>query len=362
MQRRNESSYPVSLHEVFQVSPRLSLCIATLNRGRYIAETLDSIVCQLTPEVELVIVDGASSDDTPTIVAGYTARYPNVKYFREETNSGVDGDYDKAVGYAAGAYCWLMTDDDIVCPGAIAHVLSLLTGAHDLVVVNSEIWNADLSIDLHTKMLPWVTDRVYGPGDSERLFTELSTCLSYIGSVVIRRSAWLERARTPYYGTAFIHVGVIFQHPPIERAVASVRSCIVNRYGNGQWTPRSFEIWYFNWPRLIWGFQDFTESAKAAVVPAEPWRQFRRLLKSRAIGDYSNAQFRKFLAARTTGWQFVQTWGVSVFPATVANFLWIVYYSTIQRTALFTLFDLIRSRNASWPGRMVARALRIRVE
>ena len=37
-----------------------------------------------------------------------------LRYFRESVNSGVDRDYDKAVGYASGEYCWLMTDDDLL--------------------------------------------------------------------------------------------------------------------------------------------------------------------------------------------------------------------------------------------------------
>jgi glycosyltransferase involved in cell wall biosynthesis len=36
------------------VNPRLSICIATYNRGKFIGDTLDSILGQMTPEIELV--------------------------------------------------------------------------------------------------------------------------------------------------------------------------------------------------------------------------------------------------------------------------------------------------------------------
>ena len=47
-------------------SPLLSICIATYNRADFIGETLDSIIRQLTDEVEIVVVDGASTDATRT--------------------------------------------------------------------------------------------------------------------------------------------------------------------------------------------------------------------------------------------------------------------------------------------------------
>ncbi len=49
----------------------LSICIATYNRAEYIGETLESIIPQVTDEVEIVIVDGASTDNTSSVVKHY---------------------------------------------------------------------------------------------------------------------------------------------------------------------------------------------------------------------------------------------------------------------------------------------------
>src|SRR5687767_2741192 len=87
---------------------KLSICIATFNRARFIGDTLDSILVQMEPGIELVVVDGASHDGTQALMAEYVPRHPEIRYFREARNSGVDGDYDKAVAYARGVYCWLM--------------------------------------------------------------------------------------------------------------------------------------------------------------------------------------------------------------------------------------------------------------
>src|SRR3990172_8001177 len=102
--------------------PKLSVCIATFKRATFIGETLESILGQVEPGVEVVVVDGASPDDTEEVVRRLAVAHSGLRYHREPVNSGVDADYDKAVGYAQGEYCWLMTDDDVLVPGAIARV------------------------------------------------------------------------------------------------------------------------------------------------------------------------------------------------------------------------------------------------
>src|SRR3989304_2558917 len=100
----------------------LSICIATYNRAKYLGETLDSIVRQLEEDVELLVVDGASTDNTGDVVKIYTDKYSNVKYIRLSEKGGVDQDYDKSVELARGEFCWFFTDDDLLRPGAVATV------------------------------------------------------------------------------------------------------------------------------------------------------------------------------------------------------------------------------------------------
>src|ERR1035437_7960952 len=137
---------------------KLSICIATFLRANFIAETLDSILGQMQENVEIVVVDGASPDNTRGVIAQYLIKYPEVRYYREESNSGVDRDYDKAVGYASGEYCWLMTDDDLLVPGAIKRVLSALDDRCELSVVNAEVRNVDFSKRLNKSLIKVSSD------------------------------------------------------------------------------------------------------------------------------------------------------------------------------------------------------------
>jgi abequosyltransferase len=330
--------------------------MATYKRAAFIADTLSSIIPQLTPEVELIIVDGASPDNTPEVVQGLIGRHPQVRYHREDCNSGVDGDYDKAVQYARGEFVWLMTDDDLLKPGAVARVLTGLGGDIELLFVNAEIWNADYSKLLKPSFLGLPADRVYREGELESAFIDVAFFSSFIGGVVVRRRAWLQRDRRSYYGTLFVHVGVIFQHPPIGRVAVIAQPLIRIRYGNAMWTARGLEIWLFKWPELIWSFGDFSERARASVSPREPWKLLRKLVLFRALGGYSMTEYRGLIGLRMARLRRLAAWAIAAMPAVLMNQLASLLCLLFHRDRIVA-YDLARSRHAGAASRLVARML-----
>lgn len=338
---------------------KLSICIATFNRGKFIGDTLDSILIQLDPRVELIVVDGASPDNTPEVMAQYLSRFPEIRYYREPENSGVDADYDKAVGYAKGEYCWLMTDDDLLRPGAVVRVLESIEDAPELIVVNSEVKNVNFSKLYVERSLAFSVDREYGANDGEKFFAEVASYLSFIGGVVIKRQTWLARNRASYYGSLFIHVGVIFQHPPINEVKVIAEPLITIRYGNGMWSPRSFEIWTFKWPNLIWSFADFSDQAKLQVTQREPRRSISRLIRNRALGAFTRAEVQKFWPASAGKGERMIASLLSIFPASLANFLSVFYLSCSANPNQMALHDLLHSKHAGLPSRMMSRVLNI---
>jgi abequosyltransferase len=336
--------------------PRLSICIATYNRGAFIAQTIRSILQELPIGVEVIIVDGASSDDTPQVVEPFLLVNSAVRYFRQTDNSGVDRDFDKSVGYARGEYCWLMSDDDILVPGAVSQVLKALEPSLDLLVVNSQMRNADLSTELSPRLLEITADKYYNAASADAFLGEIGSYLSFIGGVVIRRSHWLERHRERYFGTLFIHVGVIFQ-APFSKVKVLADPLIIIRYGNAMWTNRAFEIWMFKWPELIWSFAGPSDAAKTRVVVREPWRRWKSLSLYRAVGGYSYAEYKKYFVHERRG-GFLQKI-ISLVPATAANGLAALYWFFANRHARARFYDLARSRNSSGLARLVARILRV---
>lgn len=336
---------------------RLSICIATFKRGDYIGETLASIVPQLTDEVEVVVFDGASPDDTAAVVAGLAADHPQLRYVRAGRNSGVDADFDKAVDLATGEHVWLFTDDDTLAPGAVAAVLAeLANGNPDLLVVDAEVRDINLDRVFEQSRLKVEGRRDYRPEDRDVFMADAGNALSFIGCVIIRRSAWLARERAAYYGTLFVHVGVIFQAPPLLLARILARPLVRIRMGNAMWGPRAFDIWMFKWPELIWGFRGYTDAAKAAVVAREPWRGWRDVLTYRAYGSFGREQFdRQRASLAPVRWPLQL---ILAIPGGVAHTLVMAKFALSRsRSSSVTYNLLMASRNANPVSRAVGRWL-----
>lgn len=303
-----------------------------------------------------MIVDGASTDSTPDVVRGLSERHPELRYFREPVNSGVDQDYDRCVGYATGDYCWLMTDDDLLRPGAVDLVLACLVADEpDLLVVEAEVRDADLDQVLGTRLQHLPPNKSYGDGRAADVFRDLGSHLSFIGCVVIRRSLWLSRDRASYYGSLFIHVGVVFQQPPLERVSVITSPLVTIRYGNAMWLPRWFEIWSFKWPNLIWSFPGFSDADKSAVIAREPWRRAKTLTLWRATGGYTRAEYRRFLLGRVSGLARLKALAIALMPGKLANALAGIYLGLFRPEARVEMYDLLAGPHATGIARLATR-------
>jgi glycosyltransferase involved in cell wall biosynthesis len=278
--------------------PLLSICIATLNRADCIGETLDCLIAQLREDVEILVLDGGSSDGTQELLSHYQQRCPRLRYVRQEAPRGVDRDFDRAVELASGEYCWLTSDDDLLKAGGLARVLTALERQPSLVIVNAEARTRDLANVIVPRRLRFSSDREYGCDEISKLLAETGVYLTFIGCVVIRREVWLKRRRSDYYGSLFIHVGVIFQEPLPAPVLVLAEPWITLRMGNATWTAREFEIWMFKWPTLVWSLRAPSDQAKAAVTSREPWRELARLAFFRGRGSYTLDVYNKWLRSR----------------------------------------------------------------
>jgi hypothetical protein len=231
--------------------------------------------------------------------------------------------------------------------GALQIVMHAICQNYALIIVNAEGRSHDLSMVIEIKILKRNTDRIYRISEQERFLIEIGPYLSFIGCVVIERKIWNQREKEKYFGTEFIHVGVILQSPLPKDTLVIAEPLIMARYGfdNSTWSSRWFEIWAFKWPNLIWSFQGFSDSAKLQVYAREPWRQLRTLLLFRARGYFSIKEYHDWIESRLdSSWRKLATRLLAKIPGIIANYLAIVYYSTKGPDACHLLFDLRDSR------------------
>lgn len=280
---------------------RLSICIPTLNRGSYIGETIESIVSQWETGIEIVIVDGGSTDDTEQIVNAYQRRFPEIRYVKKDSlqkspsNEGFDRDCDLSVVLAEGEYCWLMTDDDLLKPGALRKIMSETERSHAVIIANAQVMNSDFTEMLVYKRPLILQDRIFQPSEWDGFASSVGSHLTFVGAVIIKRQLWMNRNREKYYGSGFIHVGVIFDELISGTMLVTADPLICIRFGNAQWTSRAFQIWMINWPGLIWSFTSLSDAAKSVICPREPWRNLTTLLFNRALGMYSMCEYQLFI-------------------------------------------------------------------
>ncbi len=335
-------------------NPTLSICIATLNRGDFIGATLESIIYQAGEQVEIVILDGASTDNTEDVVRQYQERFPRLRYFRRNANMGVDRDFAEAVALAQGEYCWLFSDDDLLKPGAIQVVLDAFKNQCGLVIANAEVRNADLSKLLQRQILPLTANRTYKPNQNQQLLMDAGNYLTFIGCVIIKRELWNAREKEKYFGTYFAHAGVIFQSPLPEDTLVIAKPLITIRYGNAMWLAKYFEVWMFKWPNLLWSFAGYPDSVKLQVCPKEPWRRMKTLLLHRAKGSYTINEYMEWLEPRLDSyWTRAVAKAIACFPSCSANLLGILYYHAFCRHPgrLLILLDLTNSPFYFWKWR-----------
>lgn len=102
-----------------QPGPRISIIIPSLNQGRFIEETIRSIVMQQWPDLELIIIDAASSDETVSIIKKYE-RW--ISYWVSEVDGGQAEAINKGLAKATGEIVAWFNADDFYVDGIFAAV------------------------------------------------------------------------------------------------------------------------------------------------------------------------------------------------------------------------------------------------
>lgn len=109
--------------------PVLSICIPTYNRAVFLKQSLDVLCPQITSDdVELIVSDNNSPDNTEDIVKQYVAMNPRIQYTKQETNLGAARNFFSLMHRAQGKYILLLGDDDILTDNAVSVLVDILKG------------------------------------------------------------------------------------------------------------------------------------------------------------------------------------------------------------------------------------------
>ena len=105
---RTETAYPL-----------ISIVIPSYNQGRFIGQTLQSIIGQNYPNLELIIVDGGSDDETLRVIESFAT---HIKWWVSEEDSGQANAINKGMQHAEGDILARLNSDDCLMPNALFYV------------------------------------------------------------------------------------------------------------------------------------------------------------------------------------------------------------------------------------------------
>ncbi len=103
----------------------ISVIIPTYNYARLLPRALDSVLSQLSPDVEVIVVNDGSTDDTAAVLDDYAARHPQLRLI-EQANRGAAAARNAGVREARGPYALLLDADDELLPDALTALRAVI--------------------------------------------------------------------------------------------------------------------------------------------------------------------------------------------------------------------------------------------
>ena len=95
-------------------TPKVSIIIPVYNVESYLAKCLESVCGQTLDEIEIIIVNDQSPDNSEKIIKEFQARDTRIKYIKHESNLGLGGVRNTGIEAATGEYQWHIDGDDFL--------------------------------------------------------------------------------------------------------------------------------------------------------------------------------------------------------------------------------------------------------
>jgi glycosyltransferase involved in cell wall biosynthesis len=177
--------------------PKVSVVIPNYNHAPYLCERVDSVLSQTYNDLEVFILDDASSDESYDVLARYYSK-PNVSILVNSRNSGTAfSQWNRGISRARGKYIWIAESDDSADPRfletlvplldenpeiGLAYCESLLINKEGLQIGTSSDWTNDLD------PVRWHSDFVNNGRDEVRNYLIRKNTIPNASAVLVRQS------------------------------------------------------------------------------------------------------------------------------------------------------------------------------
>ena len=305
------------------MNPLLSICVPTYDRAHRLRVMLEAVLPQVaehSDKVELWVSDNASPDDTPRVVEE-ARRLGPLHYSRNASNMGVIANIIRLTNeLARGEFVWVLGDDDLLMPGALARVIASLEARAELDAIYFNFRCARYPEDWPQEALggyegrftylanPELTDWPV-PRWHELIRPESYMCTQLYAHVV-RRSVWRSYWSGRPLGEEYSDVYMTYPHSCMlaetimHKPSYYVAEPVLTIFNNGQsWTDVRPLIVLLRYPELLGLYRKLGLSAEqlpgcatAVFTSGEPFLvnilQKKAGPKSPTIGEYLRASWR----------------------------------------------------------------------
>lgn len=312
--------------------PCLTLAIPTYNSAQCILRLLESISCQDLDDIELLVIDDASRDDTTKIVRAYLEKIPaeTKRVIENLTNLGLDGNYRRCLSEAQGNYVWIIGHDDYLAKDAVSRIKRVLSSANapSGVFVNYSLFDTASG----TLVRPaWVraTNDLFNLSGNQFIDTALIG-FTFISSMIHRRDLVLSLDLDTDMGSNWLPAATVLQYAHLGR-LAFINAPLVTNAGNSEKRPwnenggairallKLHEIIQRNAPHY--------DKASVKRLEDSLFRYLRRKNISARINDYSPTPLERRGMQGLAGWKsyVLYCWPILLIPPSALRGAYKVY-------------------------------------
>ena len=328
-------------------TPKLSICISTLDREELLKELIESILEQKCDDIEIVVSDGGSQDNTCKLMESFDSNNHNIKFINPGRHVGLDEGYHMAVKGSSGDYIWCMPDDDYILPDALSTIIESLKNEDniDFLIVNLRCYTNDLKTDLNQNLIPIFEDKTMSFDEFKDIFSENIYGLSYMGTHILKRDIWFENNPEDFYDSWFGTFAAMGESKLINTVRYLNEPIIYYRSACSCWTEHSFEIWYKIWPGLVNQFGLFSRKIKENPEILYPWLRGLSVLKSRAMGEFNFNCYIKYIKDKPNASMLthINSILISFLPIWILNTSVLLAMLIFKRTYLYSIYTMAMS-------------------
>jgi glycosyltransferase involved in cell wall biosynthesis len=128
----------------------ISICIPTYNGQKFLDACLESVIKQSYQDIEIIVVDDGSKDNTLQIIKKYTEKDARIKVFQNEKNLGLVNNWNHCIDLATGEWIKFLFQDDILATDCIEVMVNAISG-NDKIITSGRRLILDESLDEETK-------------------------------------------------------------------------------------------------------------------------------------------------------------------------------------------------------------------